>query len=202
MLAAAGALTLAGAAGWLVVHQTAAQPRPVPAGETVDPPAPATVLVFVSGAVEHPGLYELSPDARVADALAAAGGVTTLADPGHLPNMAERVHDGRQINVPFLKSGTTAAKLDINTAAEDELDAVPGMPPGLGGEIVAYREEWGPFTSMSQLHARPRGRLRDRHRSRALPPRRATGAVSRLARPRAPAVGATWDLGRLRDRMW
>lgn len=34
-----------------------------------------------------------------------------------------------------------------------ELDAVPGMPPGLGGEIVAYRGEWGPFTSMSQLHA-------------------------------------------------
>jgi len=27
------------------------------------------------------------------------------------------------------------------------------MPPGLGGEIVAYRGEWGPFTSMSQLHA-------------------------------------------------
>ncbi|HVC03823.1 MAG TPA: ComEA family DNA-binding protein [Candidatus Acidoferrales bacterium] len=150
-LAAAGSLVVAGAAGWLVVHQTAAQ-APIPAGETVDPPAPATVLVFVSGAVEHPGLYELSPDARVADALAAAGGITTLADPGHLPNMAERVHDGRQINVPFLKSGTTAAKLDINTAAQDELDAVPGMPEGLAGAIVAYREEWGPFTSMSQLH--------------------------------------------------
>jgi len=30
---------------------------------------------------------------------------------------------------------------------------VPGMPPGLGAEIVQYRNEWGPFTSMSQLHA-------------------------------------------------
>jgi competence protein ComEA len=150
-LALAGALALSGAAGWFVVNQTAAQ-APIPVGETVDPPAPDTVLVFVSGAVEHPGLYELSPDARVADALAAAGGITTLADPGHLPNMAERVHDGRQINVPLLKSGTTAAKLDINSAAPDELDGVPGMPPGLAGEIVAYREEWGPFTSMSQLH--------------------------------------------------
>jgi len=152
LLAAAGAVTLAGAGGWYVFHQPA-MAAPVPVGETVDPPAPPTVLVFVSGAVEHPGLYELSPDARVADAIAAAGGVTSLADPGHIPDMAERVHDGRQINVPFLKSGTTAAKLDINTAAEDELDAVPGMPPGLGGEIVAYRDEWGPFTSMSQLHA-------------------------------------------------
>lgn len=152
MLAIAGSLTLAGAAGWVAINQPATA-APVPVGETVDPPAPPTVLVFVSGAVEHPGLYELSPDARVADALAAAGGVTTLADPGHLPNMAERVHDGRQINVPFLKTGTTAAKLDLNTAAEDELDAVPGMPPGLAAAIVAYRHEWGPFTTMSQLHS-------------------------------------------------
>jgi competence protein ComEA len=151
-IACAAALVLAAVAGWSVLHQTAVA-APVPAGETVDPPAPPTVLVFVSGAVAHPGLYELSPDARVADAIAAAGGVTTLADPGHLPNMAERVNDGRQVNVPFLKAGTTAAKLDINTAAEADLDAVSGMPPGLGEEIVHYRDEWGPFTSMSQLHS-------------------------------------------------
>jgi competence protein ComEA len=151
-LGIAGALVLAGLAGWSAMSQASAA-APAPAGETVDPPAPPTVLVFVSGAVAHPGLYELSPDARVADAIAAAGGFTTLADPGHLPNMAERVNDGRQVNVPFLKAGTTAAKLDINTAAQSDLDAVPGMPPGLGAEIVQYRDEWGPFTSMSQLHA-------------------------------------------------
>lgn len=152
VLGVSAALVLAAVAGWSVLHQAAAA-APVPVGETVNPPAPPTVLVFVSGAVAHPGLYELSPDARVADAIAAAGGVTTLADPGHLPNMAQRVNDGRQVNVPFMKAGTTAAKLDINTAAEDDLDAVPGMPPGLGDEIVQYRDEWGPFTSMSQLHA-------------------------------------------------
>jgi competence protein ComEA len=151
-LAIAGVLLLAAAAGWSVLHQAAAA-APVPVGETVDPPAPPTVLVFVSGAVAHPGLYELSPDARVADAIAAAGGVTTLADPGHLPNMAQRVNDGRQVNVPFMKAGTTAAKLDVNTAAEADLVAVPGMSPGLAAEIVQYRDEWGPFTSMSQLHS-------------------------------------------------
>lgn len=151
-VAIAGVLLLAAVAGWSVLHQAAAA-APVPVGETVDPPAPPTVLVFVSGAVAHPGLYELSPDARVADAIAAAGGVTTLADPGHLPNMAQRVNDGRQINVPFMKAGTTAAKLDVNTAAQADLDAVPGMPPGLAAEIVQYRGEWGPFTSMSQLHS-------------------------------------------------
>lgn len=149
-----GAATLvAGAgAGWVALHPaTAAAPAPLAA--PLDPPAPPTVLVFVSGAVVHPGLYELSPDARVADAIAAAGGITALANPGKLPDLAARVHDGRQINVPFLSaSSTTAAKLDINTAAEDELDAVPGMPPGLAAAIVQHREEWGFFTSLSQLH--------------------------------------------------
>src|SRR6202049_4951292 len=107
-LAVAGALALAGVAGWSVLHQASAA-APVPVGETVNPPAPPTVLVFVSGAVAHPGLYELSPAARVADAIAAAGGTTRMADPGHLPTLGARVHDGRQINVPYFKSTSTDA---------------------------------------------------------------------------------------------
>ena len=154
VLGAVAALLVAGcAAGWAALHAASAgAPSPPPAVDTASAPAPATVLVFVSGAVAHPGLYELSPDARVADAIAAAGGLTRVADPGHLPNLAARVHDGRQINVPYLKSTSAAAtKLDINTAAEDELASVPGMPPGLAAEIVQQRDQWGPFTSISQL---------------------------------------------------
>ncbi len=151
-LALGGVVALAGAGGWVAVHQPPSS-APTLVGETVDPPAPPTVLVFVSGAVAHPGLYQLSPAARVADAIAAAGGITTLADPGHLPNLAQRVNDGRQINVAYLKAGTTTAKLDINTAALSDLEQVAGMPPGLAAEIVQYRNQWGLFTSMSQLHA-------------------------------------------------
>ena len=153
LFVAAAAIALAAAGtGWLATRPSPLPPA-VAAAETVDPPAAATVLVFVSGAVVHPGLYELSPDARIADAIAAAGGITALANPGKLPDLAARVHDGRQVNVPFLTgTSNTAAKLDINTAAQDELDAVPGMPPGLASEIVQYRDEWGLFTSMSQLH--------------------------------------------------
>jgi len=151
--AVAALLAVGCAAGWVALHgASAAAPSLPPTVDAASAPAPATVLVFVSGAVVHPGLYELSPDARVADAIAAAGGMTRLADPGHLPNLAARVHDGRQVNVPYLKSTSgAAAKLDINTAAEDELAAVPGMPPGLAAEIVQQRDQWGPFTSISQL---------------------------------------------------
>ena len=144
---AAAALTV----GWLATRPAVV---PAPAAQPLDAPAPQNVLVFVSGAVAHPGVYQLSPDARVADAIAAAGGVTSLANPGKLPNLAARVHDGRQVNVPFAStSSASTAKLDLNTAAQDELDAIPGMPQGLAAEIVQYRDEWGPFTSLSQLHS-------------------------------------------------
>ena len=153
IFAAAGALAVAAlAAGWIAVRP-AATPAPAPVAQALDPPAPQNVLVFVSGAVAHPGLYQLSPDARVADAIAAAGGVTSLANPGKMPDLAARVHDGRQVNVPFASaSSASTARLDINTAAADELDALPGMPPGLAAAIVQYRDDWGPFTTMSQLH--------------------------------------------------
>jgi competence protein ComEA len=138
-------------AGWATMHPAGEQP-PTPLAPAADPPAPAGVLVFVSGAVEHPGLYQLSPDARVSDAIAAAGGISATADPGRLPDLASRVHDGRQVNIPFARGGNaTAARLDVNAATPDELDAVPGMPPGLAQAIVDYRDTWGPFASLSQL---------------------------------------------------
>lgn len=112
------------------------------------------VLVFVSGAVEHPGLYRLARDARVADAIAAAGGLTDAADPGRLPDLAAKVRDGRQVNVPFRRTAgtrTAAAKIDINTASLDELRAIPGMPLGLPEAIVEARDAWGGFASLTEL---------------------------------------------------
>ena len=138
-----------------LTHQSAGAPtpQPVPVAEAAGAPAPAsTVLVFVSGAVAHPGLYRVSTAARVADAIAAAGGITALADPGHLPNLSALVHDGHQINVPIGKgSAAVAAKLDINSATTDELAGLPGMAAGLPEEIVQFRGQWGAFTTLSQL---------------------------------------------------
>src|SRR5258708_23457044 len=131
---------------------------PVPLGVALDPPEPPQALVFVSGAVAQPGLYRLSAGRRLADAIAAAGGITADADPGRLPNLSARIHDGHQVNVPFLKGrgGSTAvrgAKLDLNAATVDELRAVPGMPAGLPEAIVDARGLLGPFKSVSDLRA-------------------------------------------------
>jgi competence protein ComEA len=156
---ALAALLVAGAVGAGCLLTRAApsvSAPPVPDDQPLDPATAPEALVFVSGAVVHPGLYRLSAAARISDAIAAAGGFTADADPGKLPNLASKVHDGRQVNVPFLRtsrSGTTtsAARLDLNTAGVDELRAVPGMPTGLPEAIVEARDLWGPFHSVSDL---------------------------------------------------
>jgi competence protein ComEA len=139
------------AAGWLATRPAQAVHRAAPPPDAGEP---ALALVFVSGAVVHPGLYHLSPDARIADAIAAAGGLGAEADTGRLPNLAARVHEGKQVNVPSRRSASgrsVAAKLDLNTATVEELRAVPTMPVGLAEAIAAYREQFGPFRSLSDL---------------------------------------------------
>ncbi len=135
-----------GGGGASVSPPTAVAPDPGSAATST------TALVFVSGAVRTPGLYRLSPDARVADAIAAAGGLLPTADGAKLPDMAERVHDGRQINVPWPKpAASRAPSLDVNAAEVDELAAVAGMPEGLPQAIVEYRAAWGPFASLAVM---------------------------------------------------
>jgi len=156
-LLAAASLVLAvlgGGVAWTSLRPAVAAAPARPAFSGLDPAPPAMALVFVSGAVVHPGLYHLSAGARIADAIAAAGGLAPDADLGRLPDLAARVHDGHQVNVPFQRTTGTrssSARLDINTATLDELRAVPGMPLGLPEAIVSYRDLFGPFRSLTDL---------------------------------------------------
>ena len=79
----------------IVVH-----PPPSPVVVTPQPtPTPAPLVIFVSGAVHAPGLYALPMGARVGDALTAAGGLTSEANPDAV-NQATTLRDGDQIHVP------------------------------------------------------------------------------------------------------
>lgn len=151
--------------------------EPVSTSGAVNPGAapPAPVVVSVVGLVRTPGLVTLDPDARIADALEAAGGALQGADLTGL-NMARRVADGEQVVVGLaappgvpsamgssISEAVTAAPsggaepgpgggpVDLNTATETDLDALPGVGPVTAAAIVAWRTANGPFESVEQL---------------------------------------------------
>jgi competence protein ComEA len=151
---AGGVLAVAATLGALMTARGANQPAPALTPALAAPGPASALLVFVSGAVVHPGLYRLAPGARIADAIAAAGGTLPSADPGRLPNLAGLVHDGHQVNVPFAKgSAPASARVDANSATVAELQEIPGMTSDLAQAMVSTREAWGPFASISDLRA-------------------------------------------------
>ncbi|WP_347060003.1 helix-hairpin-helix domain-containing protein [Blastococcus sp. HT6-30] len=134
---------------------------PGPTAETSE--TASAVVVSVVGRVARPGLVTLAAGARVADAVAAAGGLLPDADPASV-NLAAPVSDGQQIavEVPGAVSGGAPAggapgggsaggRIDLNTAGVAELDALPGIGPVLAQRIVDHRSTIGGFRSVEEL---------------------------------------------------
>lgn len=168
--ALAGAVLLAAAlfvAGRYLAGAGASSGAPRPPGqslEAVEAAAPAALVVHVVGAVRRPGLYRLRDGARVADAVARAGGATRRADVS-LVNLAAPIADGLQVVVPrrapAAPSGSASAAtapagpLHLNTATIEQLDELPGVGPSTAQKIVDFREQHGAFTSIDELDAIP-----------------------------------------------
>ena len=129
--------------------------------------APAVVVVDVVGAVRRAGLYRLQQGARIADAVARAGGATAKADLA-LINLAAPLADGEQVVVP--KRGAAAAApsagggsagaassgpIHLSTATLEQLDSLPGIGPVTAQKILDYRQKHGAFTSVDELDAVP-----------------------------------------------
>jgi competence protein ComEA len=172
-LAAVGvAALLAGAASFALVAGVA-----VPAAEpsyAADPWATAApsaragaaegdeLVVDIEGGVNSPGIHRLPAGARVADALAAAGGYAEGADlaaAARTLNLAAAVVDGQQIYVPVLgetpvTGGDGAGGLvNLNRASQSELEALPGIGPVTAERIIAARAE-RPFATLDELVTR------------------------------------------------
>jgi competence protein ComEA len=130
---------------------------------TAGPTAAAgSVTVDVAGKVRRPGIAVLDPGSRVVDALKAAGGPRDGADLSGL-NLARVLVDGEQILVgepapvglaasAVPSAGAPGGPLvNLNTASEAELEALPEVGPVTAQAILAWRTEHGGFTSVDEL---------------------------------------------------
>lgn len=119
------------------------------------------IYVDVCGEVLQPGVYCLVENARVCDAILAAGGFTELAAKESV-NQARVLSDGEQLNIPSLLDvqegdwtggGTEVSDglVNINTAEESELMTLPGIGKAKAADIISYRTEHGNFQKTEDL---------------------------------------------------
>ncbi len=137
-----------------------------PSGEAVvlrAAPTEKPVIVYITGAVPRPGVYALPKNARVQDAISAAGGFLAEAEKSQI-NLAALVEDGEKLDIPYVEGAipivgtpvpevvtSTTELININTASAAELDTLPGIGPTLAQRIIEYREQNGPFISAEDI---------------------------------------------------
>ena len=121
------------------------------------------IYVHVCGEVNQPGVYCLPAGSRLYEAIEAAGGLKEGAAAESL-NQAQEAKDGQQIYVPSieksLKEGVSGegepaeasdGKINLNTAAKEQLMTLTGIGEAKAAAIIRYREENGGFQSIEEL---------------------------------------------------
>ncbi|WP_229118941.1 ComEA family DNA-binding protein [Enemella evansiae] len=148
-------------------------------------PSPAVVRVHVTGEVRRPGVHTLPLGSRVVDAIEAAGGLTPAARPGELNLAQQLTdgqqvligggsRPGGEVRggaAPAAPGGSPApgggaggagagaagagGKVNLNTATEAQLDALPGVGPVTAQKILAWRTQNGRFSRIEELQEVP-----------------------------------------------
>lgn len=124
------------------------------------------IVVHVCGAVRTPGVYVLSENSRLYEAVDLAGGFGEEAAPDY-HNLARILQDGERIyivsqeevnlltakqQVDGEEGGQTKESLiNLNTATVQQLTSLPGIGEAKAKDILAYREKVGKFVDIEEL---------------------------------------------------
>jgi len=161
---------IGGLLGSGLIYLTSSQPR----GEGITllpPPTSAPIIVHIVGAVMEPGVYSLPIKSRQQDAIEAAGGFLSDANPQAL-NLAAPLQDGDRIVIPTIPSDTQTPAtspsksnivglprantlININTASQTDMENLPGIGPVKAQTIIAYRETNGFFGLIEDIQNVP-----------------------------------------------
>lgn len=129
----------------------------------------AGVKIDVAGAVNSPGVFTLSKEARIEDAIKMAGGFNPNVNKEYVSqklNLSQKVTDGLKVYIPFegdptlqgfagqASTGSVAGiassgtgKVGINSADQAALETLPGVGPATAKKIIENR----PFGSIEEL---------------------------------------------------
>jgi competence protein ComEA len=141
----------------VLIGERSRDPQPL----VIQPPRdePGELQVYVTGAVNNPGVYPLVEGARWIDALEAAGGAAVDADLTRV-NLARRAVDQDQIVVPRIgevqpavagASQSPGSLVNVNTASQEELESLPGIGEVRAQSIIQSRIVDGAFTQPEDL---------------------------------------------------
>lgn len=132
---------------------------------------PEQLIIDIKGAVKYPGVYTLSENQRIVDAIEAAGGYADDANPV-LINHAQKLQDEMVIFIPKIgedasealeqlvqistanssnNSSNNTGKINLNKATESDLTQLPGIGPSKASAIIQHRTEHGNFKTSEDL---------------------------------------------------
>lgn len=129
-------------------------------------------FVYICGAVNVPGVYEVEQNARLYEVVEAAGGLREDAAEESV-NQARQIEDGEMIRILTQEEAAQAGdeeagegaendvkaetandsdgRIDLNLATVAELMTLPGIGQAKADSIVRYREKNGAFSSIEGI---------------------------------------------------
>lgn len=149
-------------------------PKNFPKESIVSESSLSEVKVDVSGAVNNPGVFSLSKESRVEDAIKMAGGFNPNVSEEYVSkrlNLSQKISDGLKIYIPFegdpsigviggirqigdvgppaggVAGVSASGKIGINSADQASLESLPGIGPVMAKKIIDNR----PYGSLEEL---------------------------------------------------
>lgn len=139
------------------------------------------IVIYLTGAILNPGVYELTQESRIYDAITLAGGLVEGSAINYI-NPAAPLKDGQHVHIPSVEeiesgeaarivaggavgmggasmgaagpgaeTGQAEQIVNLNTADSTQLETLPGVGMATAKRIIDYREKYGPFASVDEL---------------------------------------------------